>query len=125
MRFSQFLYHYERWAAALFLVLVLALPRISPVLTAMLPNIDTMVICTGDAFLTVTLNADGTPAEHEEIEENHCTLADLAQTAPRPMPFWQKLALQYGHAFSIREHAIAHQDRLNRLEPARAPPVLI
>lgn len=124
-RTSKLLHIYERWAAALFLVVVLVLPRVSPVLVEFIPGAQSMVICTGDAYITVTLGPDGNPIEVSETQENHCTLSDIVQTSSMPEPFWHQLARSYQRPFSIREHSATHSDRIARLEPSRAPPALI
>lgn len=108
-----------------FLFIALLLPRVSAVLVEFIPGVDTVVICTGDAYVTVTLGPDGTPIESSESNDNRCTLAESFVVAGSPKIFWHQLALSHQHPFVVHENHAFAQGALLRLAPARAPPDLI
>ena len=124
-RLNSILTQYERWAALVFLIVALTLPRISAVLVEFIPGVDTVIICTGDSYVTVTLGPDGEPITVEESSDARCTLTDTIATADAPQPFWRHLALSYHHPFNILENKGFSREILARLEPSRAPPAVI
>ena len=123
--FQKYLRIYERYAAMTFLVIALLLPRVSAVLIEFIPGVETVVICTGDAYVTVTLGPDGEPIDSEESSDSRCTLSDSIVVADAHKAFWHHLALSHHHPFVIHENHAVSRDALQRLEPSRAPPALI
>ena len=111
--------------AAMFIVVALVLPRVSATVVEFLPAVDTYVLCTGSEYVTVTLGPDGSPIDVSESTENQCTLSDSVVTPGGSALFWHALARNYRRPFVIIEHPHAEADGLARLEPTRAPPVLI
>lgn len=111
--------------AAMFIVVALVLPRVSAAVVEFLPGVDTYVLCTGSEYVTVTLGPDGSPIDVSESTENQCTVSDSVVTPGGSAPFWHALARSYRRPFVIIEHPHAQADGLARLEPTRAPPVLI
>lgn len=125
IRFNTYLRIYENWAAALFLIIALIMPRISAVVVEFIPGVQSMIVCTGDAFVTITLGPNGEPLEVEESADNTCTLSDTAEFTAPITPHWHELARSYLRPFSVQEHSQTARDTLARLEPSRAPPALI
>ncbi len=107
------------------LVFGLLAPRMSAVLAQVIPGIQTMVICTGDQMITLTIGADGVPVETVSENPHPCVMADGVTLATSDLPFWQKLAADHARSFAILESPRAVDDHLIRLSPSRAPPVVI
>jgi hypothetical protein len=124
-RLNRFITVYERWAALVFLIVALTLPRISAVLVEFIPGVDTVIICTGDTYVTIVLGPDGEPVSVQESTDNRCTLTDTVATADAPQLFWRQLALSFHHPFHIHENTGFARETLARLELSRAPPALI
>lgn len=124
-RIQRYIHLYERYAAALFLIMVLALPRVSAVLVELIPGIDTVVICTGSEYVTITIGPDGEPLDVDESSDNRCTLSDMAGIGLRPQTFWQRLATSFDKAFSVAENQRLADLHLTFQQPSRAPPALI
>ena len=124
-RIQRYIHLYERYAAALFLIMALALPRVSAVLVEFIPGIDTVVICTGSEYVTITLGPDGKPLDVDESSDNRCTLSEMAGIGLRPQTFWQRLATSFDKAFSVAENQRLADLNLTFQQPSRAPPALI
>lgn len=124
-RIQKYIHLYERYAAALFLIMALALPRVSAVLVEFIPGIDTVVICTGSEYVTITLGPDGAPIDIEESSDNRCTLSELAEIGIPPQTFWQRLASSFDRTFSVTENQRLADLHLTFQQPSRAPPALI
>ncbi|GAA6209426.1 hypothetical protein NBRC116601_27190 [Cognatishimia sp. WU-CL00825] len=112
-------------AAALFLIVALVLPRVSAVLVEFIPGVDTVIICTGSEYVTLTLGPDGTPIDVAESSDNRCTLSDTPELTVALQPFWHQLARGFQHPFKVVENGQSTLDRLAHLEPSRAPPAVI
>lgn len=105
--------------------MALALPRVSAVLVEFIPGIDTIVICTGSEYVTITLGPDGEPLDVEESSDNRCTLSEIAEIGIRPQAFWQRLATSFDKAFSVAENQRLADLHLTFQQPSRAPPAVI
>jgi hypothetical protein len=116
---------YEVTITLIVLISALLLPRISAVAAELLPGANTIVICTGFDYVTITLGDDGTPTKVSETTEGDCLRAADVALAETPEPAWQAWARQYALCFSCAENPHIAQDGLARLEAARAPPVVI
>ncbi len=100
-------------------------PRMSTVLAQVIPGVQTMVICTGDALVTITMGADGVPIETADQVQHPCVMASGVTLAVAGLPFWQQLAADHAHGFAISENSRVSVDHLTRLTPTRGPPVLV
>jgi hypothetical protein len=124
-RFRRYLYLYERFAAVLFLTAALLLPRVSAVLVEFIPGVDTIVICTGSEYVTITLGPDGSPLSTTESSDNRCTLSEVAALDLPEPAYWEQLSADHQVAFSVKENQRLATLRLTLKAPSRAPPVLI
>lgn len=124
-RFRTYFQIYERYAALIFLIIALTLPRISAVLVEFIPGVETVIICTGSEYISVTLGPDGEPLYTEEIGEAHCTLSDVAQVDQAESPYWHILAASFHKAFSIKENWQLATLNFSPHAPTRAPPTSI
>jgi hypothetical protein len=107
------------------LVSGLLAPRMSAVLAQVIPGIQTMVICTGDELMTITIGTDGVPIETQEQTQHPCVVTEGVTLAAMDLPFWQQLAADHTHRFAVRENTRVSVDHLTRLTPKRGPPVLV
>jgi|GEM_PF-3092366 len=123
--FRTYLQIYERYAALIFLIVALTLPRISAVLVEFIPGVDTVIICTGSEYISVTLGPNGEPLDTEELGETHCTLSEIAELDQAPLPYWHQLATSYQLIFSIKENQRLSSQKLLVHAPTRAPPMSI
>lgn len=116
---------YEITVALFVLIVALLLPRISAVVVEFIPGADTVILCTGSEYVTVTLDAEGNPTEVSETQDSDCLRSLVADLAPSLDPLWQKLSRDLSFAFALHEHPAPAGETLQRLEPSRAPPVLM
>lgn len=124
-RFQNALRIYETAVALFVLIAVLLLPRISAVVVEFIPGAETVIICTGSEYVTITLDADGAPVEVKETQDSDCLRTLAAGIDAAPTPLWHMLARSYSVAFARHEHLAPSGEVLKTLEPSRAPPVLI
>ncbi len=113
---------------ALLIVLILSgflAPRMTAVLAELIPGVQTMIICTGERMVTLTIGADGIPVEEAEENEHDCVIADTVSLAEVEQPFWTALSRDFDHRFAIRENTQIATVSLSLLSPSRAPPVLV
>ncbi len=108
-----------------FLIAGLLIPRMSAVIADVIPGIQTMVICTGEGLITLTIGADGQPVEAVETEPHPCVMSEVLTLAYADVPLWQRLAADYAHDFAIRENTRVFDSHLSRIAHSRAPPVMI
>ncbi|MEJ6404335.1 hypothetical protein [Yoonia sp. 2307UL14-13] len=113
-----------RGVLVLLLIAGLLIPRMSAVIADVIPSIQTMVICTGEGLITLTIGPEGEPIEVVENQQHPCVMSEGVTFATVAIPFWQKLAADYFHAFAIRENTRILDDHLIRLALTRAPPVV-
>lgn len=80
--------------ALLVLVLVsgLLVPRVGAAFVAVAPGVRTVVICTGDALVTITLDASGAPVELDRGEPAPCIAAAPPPEDEAPSE-WRRLAM--------------------------------
>ncbi len=114
--------------STLFVVLLivgLLAPRMSAAVAEIVPGMQTMVICTGQGLVTLTIGADGIPVETPQIEQHDCVLADITVVAEMAPQFWEKLAWDHRLRFAVTESEWMPGNPLRRRSPTRGPPVLI
>ena len=75
----------------LLIALGLLLPRTGAALAEGL-GFETVVICTGDALVRVTLHTDGVPIETDIEDHEPCRAADLPSVLAAPVPAWHRMA---------------------------------
>ncbi len=100
------------------------LPKMSAALVTLLPNVQTVVICTGDELLTIVLGPDGTPIEIKDTETMDCTLTDTGDPTVKPVPFWVSLKIAELPQNALRINTAWARDKLASLPPQRGPPAL-
>lgn len=101
----------------------LLLPRMSAVLVELMPGLQSMVICTGEGLVVVTLGPDGTPIEQTDTPEHRCVMSENPAVADVTIPFWQRLAGDYHNHFGIVENLTLQPNDLMIIGPTRGPPV--
>ena len=113
--------------AALILLILSGLlaPRMTAVLAQVIPGVQTMVICTGDELIVLTIGTDGVPIETEDSTQHPCVMGDTISVAENTLPFWAVLGRDFAHHFAIHENAQADVQHLALISPTRAPPVLV
>ncbi len=107
------------------LVAGLLVPKSGAVLAQIVPGVMTMVICTGEKLVTITLNAAGEPIEIHEDEEAPCLRTDLAAPVEVPDRHWVRLALSFERSFAVKLNPRPEAALFHRKRPSQAPPVLI
>jgi hypothetical protein len=116
---------YETTMTLLVLIVALLLPRVSAVLVEFLPGVDTVILCTGSDYVTVTLDAEGNPTEVSDAQGSDCLRSLAAEVSLDPSSFWQKLTRDFDVVFARLEHPSPGLDVLHFLKAPRAPPVVI
>lgn len=114
-----------RGLLVLCVTLGLVWPKASAAVISFLPGVQSYVICTGDALVTIVVDASGTPVEQAEVDTPPCLSADLAKAHATAPTFWHKLARDYAMRFVVLETARHPLDVFQRRAPSRAPPVLV
>ena len=124
-RLHHYLRVYETTVTLFVLIVALLLPRISAVVVEFIPGIDTVVLCTGSDYVTITLDGEGSPVEVSETQDSDCLRGFADPIVQTPETLWQKLARSYAVDFTRRDHPAPASEVLKTLEPSRAPPVVI
>ena len=118
-----------RAAGRTFLVLSLVMGLVSPkvigALLHVMPGVQTLVICTGDRLMRITLNAQGEPVEMTEFESDPCVIADPVAQIADTDPLWHRLARVYTPSFAVRVRNDSVTELYHAKWPSRAPPVTV
>lgn len=107
------------------LVFGILAPKMSAVIVQLVPGIQTLVICTGNGLVTLTIDADGEPVEMPRAEVDHCTMVDANSLDASFIPPWRAFTGDHTRLFTIKLHPSPDDHRFNQIPPSQAPPVLI
>ncbi|MHC0053851.1 hypothetical protein [Actibacterium sp. D379-3] len=118
-----------RKSGGILLVVALCLgliwPKASAVVSLLLPGtVQTIVICTGDGLVTVTIGPDGAPVRTGETEEAPCTIGTAVTADAAPLSFWQALARDHALRRPLYARIARSLPPYARRRPARAPPLV-
>lgn len=115
---------YLRLCCVLVLVAGTLLPKMSAAILTHLPGVQSFVICTGGALITITLDASGEPIEMATTDSAPCTLAEAGDPISRPAPLWVAMTLINLPPADVSENPMHARDRLLLQQPQRGPPAL-
>ncbi|WP_342077077.1 hypothetical protein [Yoonia sp. SS1-5] len=114
-----------RLALVSLMVIAMLAPRVSALVVDILPGMQKMVICTGDALVVWTIGPDGTPIEAVEVVEHPCLIGEDAVFAAAASARWMALAQDYQNRFAIVESPAGCPDHPVAVGPVRGPPVVV
>lgn len=115
----------ERLLFAALLSVSLLLPASTAALAALLPGVDSFIICTGNGMVEVHLDEDGNPAALTDTPERPCLASTALSAFDGPeTPIWVRLAEDDRPRFAVLTHAGADQTRLAHILPKRGPPTV-
>jgi hypothetical protein len=113
---------YLRSLMVMSVCLGLVLPKVTAALAHILPNDHmTMVICTGDAMITMTFDADGNPVEQTQSDETPCPLVLASVDVQTHDVAWHILARQIERQPTPTPWRLVQM--LRPVHPPRAPPL--
>lgn len=103
------------------LLVGLLLPRMGAALAGLAPGVQLVVICRGDALVTIAVGADGAPIEVETAEPVPCLTAPSPPGEAAPAD-WRRLALAIPRAARLAPAAPRGPDPALEPYPTRGPP---
>ena len=106
------------------LLVGLLLPRMGAALSVIAPGAGWVVICRGDALVTVALGADGAPIGTEVAEPAPCLAAALPPVE-RPPGDWRRLARAIPGPAALRPGSLRGPEPDLDPYPKRGPPAAL
>jgi hypothetical protein len=105
------------------LCITLVAPKATAIVAWVMPgSFQTIIICTGNSVVLLTMDANGTPIDDTEIVTDHCTQADANITVASYLPPWTQASFDVFRTDALMRapHAGLPPELRNR--PSRAPP---
>ena len=109
---------------ALLLCIALVAPKMTGLLTSVLPGFSVVVLCTGTAIERVLIGPAGKPVEIETTDHSPCVATDPDHKRQPLNAQWVAMARDYRPSFVVISHPSPSQVLTYARPPQQAPPIL-
>ena len=100
-------------------------PKLTGVMSAFLPNLNYVSICTGYERVVLLIDGTGTPVKSSQEGSTDCPLPEDREDLALPLPYWQKLLFEHKTTREVTTNIRLHADHFARLPLRRPPPYLV
>jgi len=113
------------FSTALVLSLALIAPKMTAVLTSLLPGYSIVVLCTGNAIERILIDSNGQPVTVETTDHAPCVTQDPVQISTPVILDWVTLTRTYARAFIVISNPSPTQPAILTRPLPQGPPILL